>query len=244
MLSSRSARNPSRWVLSFAVLALSLAGSRPAAAVGQVHFTGANGFGTTQQEALAAQSAGVTLTTISQVDFATGLTTLRNLDQGAINTGPPATATSFWNITNETGQDLIGDLYLVFAKPLSNQTQQGTSFSYDPADVGLDLLNNPGWVIFEVDLQPNPVYYPAVLLGSLGNGQTTASPFAVKYILDGPQIFFESDGFIELGIPQWQLFSFFVPIPEPSTALLVGGGLALIAGARRGRSSTGPRPRS
>ena len=218
------------------VAAASIAAATSAGAAGQVRFSGSNGFGTTQQEAFAAQSAGVPLLTVDAVDLVDGLLTLRNLDQGSIQTGPPATATSFWNVTNESGQDLIGDLYLVFAKPLPNQTTSGQPFSYPPDTVGLDLQNSAGWLIFEVDLQPNPVYYPAVLLGSLGDGQTTAAPFAVKYILDDPQIFNEPDGFDELGIPQWQLLSYFVPIPEPSTAVLLAGGLGLIAAGRRRRS--------
>ena len=228
-------RRTSFVIAALGLLALAAPGSAGSIATAEIRFDGASGFGVSQQTALA---SGAPILTRDSVALATDLETTRNVNEGSLVTGPPATVTSLWNVTNQTGQDLFGSLYLVFARPLPSTISvdgQPQDVTYLPEHVGL-RLQSP-WVIFEVDFDPNadPVYYPAVLLGSLGDGQTTADPFAVNYILDDPQIFLDADGF-ELGLPTWQILSVFIPIPEPSTVLLLGAGLAALGVRRRLRS--------
>jgi PEP-CTERM motif-containing protein len=225
------------WSLSVLVAFSLMAG--PASAVsGSIHFDGLGGFGVAQGTALA---SGIPILPDDALLQADGLGTIRDLDESTIVSGPPATATSNWNVQNNTGHDLMGTLYLVFAKPLDNTivvNGQNQVVSYAPTDVGLTLQNGLGgfdWVILQVPDGANLYYYPAVSLGSLGAGQTTASPFQVNYILEDPQIFLEPTGF-ELGIPKWQLLATFVPIPEPSTLPLVVVGIGLLAIGRRRRS--------
>jgi MYXO-CTERM domain-containing protein len=206
--------------------------------VSAVRYDGLDGYGLTQQTASASGIPIVPMNTLAQ---ATGLTVTQDFDESSVSTGPPATGISNWNVTNDVGKDLLGQLYLVFAKPLENTilvNGQSQLVDYAPDDVGLTLQNGAGgldWVIFQVFNGLDLYYYPAVSLGSLGAGETTASPFQVNYILDNPQIFLDATGF-ELGIPKWQLLAAFVPIPEPSPALLVAAGLGILAAGRRRRS--------
>jgi hypothetical protein len=212
-----------------------VAGATPV--TGSVRFDGVDGFGTAQQTAL---DSGIPIVPIDSLDLAEDLVVFQDFDNGSVSVGPPATATSDWDVQNQSGVDLA-ELFLVFAKPLANTiTVNGQTEIVDYAadDVGLGLQNDVGgfdWIIFEVPAGGDLYYYPAVSLGSLGDDQTTASPFQVDYILDNPQIFLEVNGF-ELGIPKWQILAVFVPVPEPSTALLVATGVAALAAGRRRRS--------
>jgi len=222
-------------------LALALVASASLASAAQIgiRYDGVDGFGLSQSTAMTAISAGIPVVSTDLLDQADGLTVIRAFDPASVVTGPPATATSHWSVENQRGD--ARQLYLVFARPLANEIMiddQPQQVAYAPGDVGLALQSGQGgfdWVIFEVPVGDDLYYYPAVSLGSLGDGQTTASPFAVNYILDNPQIFLEPQGF-ELGIPKWQLLSAFVPIPEPSTALLVAAGVAALAAGRRSGS--------
>lgn len=225
----------SKWIL-VAAIALQADAAQAATVFGEVRFDGADGFGTTEQTAI---DSGMTIVPIDALDLATELAIGQNLIGDTVNVGPPGTATSDWTVTNNRGEDLDA-LFLVFAKPLPNTIEvsgQNQLIDYDPVDVGLRLQAGGGfdWVIFAVPAGGNLYYYPAVSLGSLGDGQTTASPFQVDYILDAPQTFLDAQGF-ELGIPQWQILAVFVPIPEPSTASLVALGVAALAAGRRRRS--------
>jgi len=144
----------------------------------------------------------------------------------------PATVTSTWTATNNTGS-AIQNAYLVFARPETN-TEHIPSVTYDPANVGLTLGAN--WVILKLDAAGIPVYYPAVSLGTLANGAAAAFPLFYTLQQNPPQVFnqpFNDD----LGIPAWKLaFLTGTPIPEPSTGLLVAIGLLGIARLRRQHS--------
>ncbi len=236
---SRSARPFSRLAL-VVLLVLSGSAANATTVVGEVRFDGLNGFGTTEQTAI---DSGMPIVSDMTIDLAENLGIGQNFNDASVILGPPATATSDWTVTNNRGEDLAS-LYLIFAKPLPNTIQIDLSneiVDYDPVDVGLRLQTGaaPGggfdWVIFEVPAGGEMYYYPAVSLGSLGDGQTTAFPFQVNYILDDPQTFLGAEGF-ELGIPQWQILAVFVPVPEPSTALLVASGVVVLAAGRRRRS--------
>lgn len=155
----------------------------------------------------------------------------------------PATIASNWTALNETGLNegvLNQNLYLVYKRPITND-EQSPAVTYDPADVGLTLSSGTGgldWVILQVPSNPFdpgsiPVYYPAVSLGILADGATAAYP--VFYTLDNPQVFSRATNF-ELGMPKWSLSFLAVPIPEPSTGLLLFAGLLGIAAGRRSQT--------
>jgi hypothetical protein len=155
----------------------------------------------------------------------------RTIDLSSVRLGPPATLTANWNVINDTGTSLQ-DLYLVFERPTPGTiTLSGESetVTYAPDDVGLTLGSD--WVIFRVDVNSIPVYYPAVSLGNLANGANVAFP--LPHVLDNPQVFREPLN-LELGMPKWTVF--FVTVPEPASGVLVLFGLLAIAGGRHKRS--------
>lgn len=145
--------------------------------------------------------------------------------------GDPANITENWSALNDTGTSLQ-NLYLLFVQPkpgtitLAGQSQ---SVTYETADVGLTLGSD--WVIFQVDVNSNPVYYPAVSLGNLANGANALFP--LFYVIDNPQVFSEPFNY-ELGMPKWTVS--FVVIPEPASGVLVLFGLLGLVGGRPNRS--------
>ncbi len=145
--------------------------------------------------------------------------------------GDPANITENWSALNDTGTSLQ-NLYLLFVQPKPGEITlagQSQSVTYEAGDVGLTL--GADWVIFQVDVNSNPVYYPAVSLGNLANGANALFP--LFYVLDNPQVFSEPFNY-ELGMPKWTVS--FVVIPEPVSGVLVLFGLLGFVGGRRNRS--------
>jgi len=193
------------------------------------------GLGVSQATANSAQTAGVP---IIQPGGLRPLSAAGSPEIGqsiaSVALGDPANITENWSALNDTGASLQ-NLYLLFMQPepgtitLAGQSQ---SVTYEPADVGLTL--GADWVIFQVDVNSNSVYYPAVSLGNLANGANAAFP--LFYVLDDPQVFREPfpTANYELGMPKWKVS--FVVIPEPASGVLVLFGLLGIVGGRRNRS--------
>jgi hypothetical protein len=232
---------------------LALATAPAHAASVPVTWDGTDGWGVSQATAQSANSAGIPIVQVPAVqlidfdDPDVGVGHALNTSSPVIATpvgSGPATVDSTWSATNLSDMNAPGDpvpdnLYLVFSRPfeyqifLNGQTQ---TFSYDPADVGLTLSSGEAgladWVLLLV-AAGNPVYYPAVSLGTLAAGSTL--PFQLFYTLDPPQLFGEPTNF-QLGIPTWNLFFTSIAVPEPSTALLLLFGLGALAVARREHS--------
>jgi hypothetical protein len=146
--------------------------------------------------------------------------------------GNPASIGESWTL-NGTGANLA-DLYLMFVTPLPGTITlagQAQGVTYQPANVGLTL--GPEWVIFQVDANSNPVYYPAISLGLLGSSEHRQ--LALLHVLNHPQLFSEPFNY-ELGLPKWTVSFVSVPIPEPASGVLVLMGLLGIGIARRERS--------
>ena len=229
-----------RVLLLFRLLTLALyLAAAPASALPTVYWDAANvGQGSSVSQAAAnnAQAQGIPILTRPP-----GSVTLSQADspeiEQALNTasiafGTPTTFTSNWTAVNDTGTGLE-NLYLVFLHPgphdivLNGQTETVT---YNPSEVGLTLGAN--WVIFQVEVGGNPVYYPAVSLGNLGADQNASFP--LNYALNPPRLFSENFNF-ELGIPTWTVTFLSAPIPEPASGVLVLAGLLAIAVGRRKR---------
>jgi len=208
------------------------------------------GYGVSEATATSASSAGIPIIQLQPNSVELNeLDMNHQLDPSSVRIptpvgSAPATATSNWTATNDTGSNTGGgpfeNLYLIFAQPIENTITldgQSHTFSYDPSDVGLSLRFGEGgldWVILKVLDAGTPAYYPAVSLGTLADG--AFAQFPLNYTLENPQVFTEAFNF-ELGIPQWNLYSASIPseIPEPSALLLVLAGLGAIAVARRAR---------
>jgi PEP-CTERM motif len=223
--------------------ALALLGVAPASAVSftvfwdRADFGFGAGHGVSQTTAQAANAAGIPIVTApSLLPQPASLVVDHDLIEGSFDPGNPAKLQSDWSATNNTG---ITDenLFLVYARPIVNE------FILEEKDVGLILSFGAGgldWVILQVPsnpVDPNsiPVYYPAVSLGTLGNG--AAANFPLLYRLFDLQVF-QGSNLDEVELPPWSLafFSTTAPIPEPSSGLLMFVGLLGIAGARRKRS--------
>ena len=231
-----------------------------AASATPVTYSASDGFGTTESEALAAQADGIRIIDIPELFTFRDetmpnpqLTTTRALDQNTLVLPPdPATNAEIQsNWTATSGTSFNGNTYLAFVRPLQNTlASTGGSFDYcgpnDCANVGIDLVADPNdafadWVILKVpsvvgDPLSDPVYYPAIELGTLPDGFPIGdnAAFQIQYLLEN-RVVVITPSVIELGVPQWQLNVGFV-IPEPSTALLLGGGLGLLAAGRRRRA--------
>ncbi len=221
-----------RWVIAASGLLGALAASpSPARALATVFWDAS--LGVSQATATNANTAGVPVRSPvgSQPVAAPDIT--RAIDLSTLAVGSTANVTSNWTLSNNTGTTLQ-DLYLVFLKPLPNTIfldGNPQPVTYDPADVGATIGSN--WVIFQLELNSIPVYYPAVSVGTLANGANAVFP--LHYVLDNPQVFTESFNY-QLGLPKWDLTFVSVPVPEPASGVLVLAGLVGIARSRRKRS--------
>lgn len=222
------------WPLAFVLFLV----AAPAGAVpGTVFWDGPTlaagpGFGVS---AATAASAGVPILPMANFPLAPTLTE-DSIDQALdrttlVTTGAPIitslTITSTWTVLNDT-QSSLQNLYLVFERPIANG-----SVVYDPSDVGLTLSSD--WVILQGVASGNPLYYPAVSLGSLASGADVDFPLLYS-LHNPPQEFNRPDFNLELGMPAWKLFFVSTPIPEPASGLLVLFGLLGISVGRRKRS--------
>jgi hypothetical protein len=174
-------------------------------------------------------------------DLQLGVSSL--LDQSSVMpelliSGQPATGESDWTVTNQSADDLIGDVFLavLLHQPYLATDVLGNTFpvDYDPADlVGLDLRPEDGWVIIKHTGSLGDLYFPAIDLGSILAGDSTS--FRMRYDLV-EAITGLADGGVELQLPQLQVMGTFLPIPEPSTMMLVATGLGGLVWMGRRRS--------
>jgi hypothetical protein len=212
-----------------------------------------SGYGLTETTALNANSAGIPILSIAAASLQalpSSVPVNHVLDESTLSPpfpigAGPATITSNWSATNNTGTNAGGTpqtLYVVYERPITND-EHSPPVTYNPADVGITLTNDGNgsgvdWVIFQIPVAGgNSVYYPAVSLGTLADGATAAFP--LFYTLNNPQVFTVPQSFnYELGMPKWSLdfVSITAPIPEPSSGVLMLVGLLGIAGGRRKRS--------
>jgi hypothetical protein len=152
-----------------------------------------------------------------------------------VSTDIPGGASQNWFTTNVGfTAPMEGEVYLVLKSP--GPVAVDFPLEYDPATVGLTLDNDPlgvQWVIIEeIDPVLGPLYFPAISLGFLQQGDSTS--YTVKFVLSQPMTVVTETGF-ELGLPSIGFDGAYVPIPEPGTGLLVALGTAALAAIGRRR---------
>ena len=234
---------------SFVVLSLLLAGvlssaapvaAAPYAAVfnGPADGGGQN-FGLSAASASAAQGAGVPLV-VTDTFILGGV--IEVVDQGISSLHPssidvPFEIDSTWTIESEFGSPLVGSVYLVFTTTdpvdvVVNGVME--TVEYEDSLAGLVLDPSNGWTLIqESDPQLGTLFYPAINLGSLDPGQQKS--FVLRYHLQEVHTFQDGNDTL-LPLPSLRLAVAFVPIPEPSTALLVAFGLVGLTARARQRS--------
>lgn len=198
-------------------------------------------FGISASSASAAQAAGIPIIT-PPVFSGAGVIDIVDQDIESVTLDPgdlvtPFEADSTWTVENIFGSDLDGALYLVFvAVDPRTVVVNNQSHVIDHIDAltGLEIDAAKGWSIVQTtDAQLGTIYYPAISLGSLDDGQQ--KQFDLRYHLEDLKT-------IPLGaltvvpMPQMRLAIAFVPVPEPGTALLVALGLAGLATRARQKS--------
>lgn len=208
------------------------------------------GFGTTEANADAAVTAGIDLRNVNVLGQATDFSIPQpDLISRSSLDDPTVDVQLEWEVTNDSGADKLGTVLLVFGRPFGYERDVDgdgdlETIVYDPKDVGITLrTDEPGrldWEILRVPVDATTfVYYPAVVLGSMLDGQTVTfrTDLVLENVAEGKQIFPIPDPLKDqLQVPEWQLFDAFVPIPEPGTAMLVVSGLGGLALGRRRRS--------
>lgn len=232
-----------------AVAALGIAA--PAAAVpitftGEVNSISMRPNGTSEMDALA---SGLPITTIdvsALEPFGTNGLTVSNGLTMSFGTDPvpnPLTVTSTWTLTNNG--PIAGTVQLVFQTFLPTDPDgMGPQPEFDYPDfetVGFDIdgvadpmnPNDLPWGLFEVERPgQEPLYLFFVEIGFLDAGESV--DFEVPYYLAEPKGYLDQDNF-QVVLPTLNLREVFVPIPEPSTALMLALGLAGLAFAGRRR---------
>ena len=145
--------------------------------------------------------------------------------QGTPSQANPFVADSIWTFTNNTGR-VLNSAYLVFdSVDLAPTTLLPGGYPDIPVGIDRDLFS-----IFQYTSPgaKTPLFFGALSLGSLNPNDV--KQIRVRYIVAGalPQIG------ANLVMPPFDLGLFF-NVPEPSTFVLLGGGLALCAAAGRRR---------
>jgi hypothetical protein len=195
-------------------------------------------YGVSESDALLAESQfGVPIVTVEFLVDVTGMLAIQqDLDVSSVSPTPPTSgsmnrATSSWSARNVSGIDLMGASYVAF---VTADAYRG--IEYQDKNVGLSVDADDGWFLIRATAGAQSYFYPAKLLGDpaapllgeLRNGDTAeAFDVAVKEPLRQAPMFV---------LPQLRIGLGFTPIPEPGTALLVGGGLAGLAISRRRRA--------
>jgi len=211
-----------RWAMAIAA-ALLLAG--PAGAF-PVVFDGAGGYGVSAATASSVSAAGFPIIQDATVYSASlfGLVipapdVLSSTIVASPTVAHPNTAQSRWSVTN-TGKTSLDGAWLVFLTPVT----------YDPAKVGIDLRAG-NWALVDVPVgESGDYFYPAVFLGNLDTDETVT--FLMNHVV-GQALTQQGSTLVlpkySVGVLQG------VPVPEPSTFVLLAAGAALVGVLRRGK---------
>ena len=152
-----------------------------------------------------------------------------------VSPNPPTaaqnTVISDWKIKNASGGTLEDSSYLVFTHTDPYSVGR-TTIAYADENVGLRIDAADGWVIIRGQDQGVDYYYPALLLGEdlAARERVTAS---IHYVVNEPLASIRKGGKTKYYLPELQLGYAKVVIPEPTTALLFGFGLTLLAAQRK-----------
>jgi hypothetical protein len=129
----------------------------------------------------------------------------------------PSTGTSTWTlqIADDTPAHLLQDFFLVI---LGHDPDDPLGFFYETENVGLEVETGSPWTLFRDADSPDQVYL-AYFLGDLDPLMDYQIPIEYRV---GEPLFGSGDSFI---FPRYAI-SFLVPVPEPSTLMLLAAAFA------------------